>query len=49
MGAASLGHKQVKDEEEDMVLQYFKGSLIFMEYEPAGFKFYEPIRRVSSD
>lgn len=42
MDAASLGHKQVKD--KDMLLLCFKGTLIFMEYEPAGLKFYEPIR-----
>lgn len=42
MDAASLGHKQVKD--KDMLLPCFKDTLIFMEYEPAGLKFYEPIR-----
>lgn len=42
MNAASLGHKQVKD--KDMLLPCFKDTLIFMEYEPAGLKFYEPIR-----
>lgn len=43
MDAANLGHKQVKDK-ENILLQCFNGSLTFMEYEPAGLKFYEPIR-----
>lgn len=43
MAAASPGHEQVRDK-EDTLLQCFKGSLVFSDYEPAALNFYEPIR-----